>query len=128
MDTSPGFRTSRSNSRKTARSSTAEKAAIGWPFAQQGAGTDLVVISHGWNNDMKEARALSTMICSSNISTHCFAGRAQLKDASSRLSAYFGRRRNLPDDDLLPAEVQQTWLGIGRTIVPAALLKDKLTA
>jgi len=89
-------------------------------FVASGSATDLLVISHGWNNDMKEAR---------NLYKDFFAAVREVLDGGIALDG--GRRFAVlgilwPSKKFADTELKPSGAASGRSAVPAGFLKKEL--
>lgn len=63
--------------------------------------TDLMVVSHGWNNDMQEARELYTELFTN--AALLLSGPRQLRDRKVAIAGIFWPSKKFAEDDLIPA-------------------------
>ena len=90
--------------------------------------TDLFVLSHGWNNDMADARALYSGLCAELRTGWPAHGSARCPGARSRVLGVFWPSKKFADKDLIPGGAASLGAAAaaGRPALPAAALVRQL--
>ena len=107
-----------------------QKAAIEAAVRQAGAGrlTDLFVVSHGWNNDKRDARKLYDDLFGS-VSAILAQPRMAGGDRHFAIVGVFWPSKKFAEEDLIPAGgVARTAAAAGGRKLPASSLKAKLSS